>query len=74
MNELGSPEVLLVPLVVGIMEVAKIAKLPIRLVPVMTLLVSVFLGYFIGIDWVTGLVLGLSSMGLWSGVKKSIGK
>jgi hypothetical protein len=69
-----SPEILLVPLLIGLVEVAKQTGLPVRWVPVTTLALAVFLGYFIGIDWIQGLVFGLSACGLWSGVKATVGR
>ena len=69
-----SPEILLVPLVIGLVQVAKEAGLPPRLVPWLTLAIAQFLGFFIGIDWIQALVFGLSAMGLWSGAKSIISK
>ena len=71
---MDSSEVLLVPLVIGLVQAAKGVGLPTRLVPIFTLSLAVIVGYFVGTDWIQGLVLGLSAMGLWSGGKAVSGK
>jgi len=68
-----NPETLLVPLVIGLVEVVKRVGLESRWLPLVALALSVGIGYLIGVDWVQGLVLALTSMGLWSGTKAVAG-
>jgi len=62
-------EALLVPLVIGLVQVTKEAGFPHRFLPIATLFIAGGLGYFIGVNWIMGLVYGLTAMGLWSGTK-----
>jgi hypothetical protein len=68
-------EYALIPIILGLCELAKQAGVPSRWIP----LVSLFLGVLFGVFYVSpvntldgilqGVVLGLSSMGLYSGPK-----
>lgn len=66
--------------VIGLTQVLKTIGLPKRLVPIVVLAVAVILtviaAFFANTASVilTGLVIGLSSMGLWSGTKTTLGK
>ena len=67
-----------VPLVIGLVEVAKRAGLPSRFAPLLSLFLGVGLMFAVGADiiqaTVLGLAVGLSASGLYSGVRASIGE
>jgi hypothetical protein len=68
---------ILIAFTVGIVEVLKRSKVPSRFLPVCALAVGVCLSILaIGVTTdsvLNGLAVGLSSMGLFTGVKKTIG-
>jgi len=72
----------LTAIVVGLVQVAKGLSLPSRFAPVLALLLGVGLSFLamgpLALTWVDaivqGLVVGLSSVGLYSGVKNTIEK
>lgn len=63
----------LVPLVVGLVQIAKGAGLPVQYTPVLSLVAGVVLSILIPQTLqevvINGLVVGLSASGLYSGVK-----
>ena len=62
----------LTPIVVGLVEVAKRTRLvPSRFLPLTALCVGSVLAYFSGGDFMAGLVVGLSAVGLFSSVKNT---
>ena len=66
-------EILLVPVVLGLVQVAKEAGLQSRWAPLLALAIAQLLGWYSGVDPVQSLVYGLSAAGLWSGVKATSG-
>ena len=69
--------VILVPVVLGLVEAVKQAGMPSRYAPILALSLGVagtFLmsGDYAGASVIQGLIVGLSAVGLWSGVKSSI--
>lgn len=69
--------VILVPIVLGLVEAVKQAGMPSRYAPILSLAFGVagtFLmsGVVAGSGVIQGLIVGLSAVGLWSGVKSSI--
>jgi len=69
---------ILLPITMGIVEVFKRTFLTARFLPLMALVVGVALSGF-ATGWTTasiftGLILGLSAMGLWSGTKTTVQK
>lgn len=68
---------ILVPVVIGIIEVVKLAGLPSRFAPLLSLVLGV-LGatYLVGGDLAVtvlqGLIVGLSASGLYSGTKATL--
>lgn len=70
---------MLVPLVVGVVEVAKRAGLPTQLAPLLSLLLGLGAGFFLHgekvlLAVVNGVMIGLSASGLYSATKKVVGK
>ena len=68
---------ILVPVILGVVQVAKVSGLKSRFAPLASLLLGV-LGTFVisgfgSVDIIQGLIAGLSASGLWSGAKKSLG-
>ena len=62
-------------LVLGLVQVVKIAGLNSRWLPLVGLIVGGLLSYaIIDVDLVTGLVAALTAMGLFSGTKATAGK
>jgi hypothetical protein len=74
--ELTPQFALLVPIVVGLVHVAKKYGLPSKWAPLLSLVVGI--GIAVGLDGVTvevalsGVVAGLTASGLWSGTKATI--
>lgn len=72
--------VLFIPLIVGLVEVLKIARLPNRWLPVASLIFGLAGGIFyiepnnIKIGIIIGLMLGLSASGLYSSSKNMLEK
>jgi len=69
----------LVPLIVGVVEVAKQVGLPVRFAPLLSLLLGLGAGFFLhgsslALSVVTGLMIGLSASGLYSATKTIAGK
>lgn len=72
--ESGAFGVALVPLIVGLVEVAKQVGLPSRLAPALSVLLGICAGFALETSGaaealVTGLMLGLSASGLYSAGK-----
>lgn len=71
-------DVILVPLILGLVELFKRARLPKKLLPVVSLVFGVAAGVFyvypsdIKGGIIVGLMLGLSASGLYSGAKNTI--
>ena len=67
-----------VPLVIGLVEVGKRAGLPTRFAPLLSLFLGVVLMLAVSVDVIQsvllGLAVGLSSSGIYSGVRASVGK
>lgn len=65
-----------IPVIVGVVQVIKNLGLPIRLVPlsaiILGIIVSAFLGGTLFSIVMSGLIVGLSSAGLYSGGKTTI--
>lgn len=73
-----SPEFLvLVPLVLGLVEVIKRIGLPTRWVPIASIVLSIGGLFLAGVAWqpaiMSGIFVGLSACGLWSGTKTTVG-
>ena len=66
-------ELLLVPLIIGLVQVVKEIGLPSRLAPLLSIAVGQALALYMGIDLVQALVYSLSASGLWSGAKATVG-
>lgn len=74
----------LVPITVGLVQALKLTGLPTRLFPLVAILVGVFLQYLVNVALssdqslaqtiLLGLIVGLSSAGLYSGVRTTAGK
>ena len=67
---------ILVPVVLGVVQVIKIVGLPIRFAPLLSLVLGVvgaFLigGVSVGLIILQGIMAGLSASGLWSSVKST---
>lgn len=71
--EISTSYLVLIPLVVGVVQVIKIAGLSDRYLPITALVLgvigAVFLGGYDATSVIQGIIAGLSSMGLWSGTK-----
>jgi hypothetical protein len=65
-----------VPLVIGLTKVLKMSKIPSRFIPLSTLAISIAIAYYVQLQYpvLVGLVMGLMSMGLYSGTKKTAGR
>jgi hypothetical protein len=68
-----------IAVVIGLLEVVKIAGLPTRFVPLSGLILGSGISFLfpaetIGLTILSGLVIGLSACGLYSGVKTTVGK
>lgn len=84
-EELMIGQVVLVPALVGVLEALKRVGLPTKLIPIFALIFGVIAGFsFNSFDMsnmdiiinsiFTGLAIGLSSIGLYSGTKNTIAK
>lgn len=73
-------DVVLIPLIVGIVELFKKAGLSKKMSPLISLVVGIGFGvvYVANFDWkqgvLVGLMLGLSASGLYSGSKNTLAK
>ena len=68
-----TPELLIVPIVLGLVQVVKELGLQSRWVPLTSVVIAQLVGWYMGVDPVMSLVYALSAMGLWSGPKASVG-
>ena len=68
---------LAVPVVIGLVEVAKSAGLPPRLAPLASIALGIGLSALAGLMWqqalIQGTLVGLASCGLWSGARATMG-
>jgi len=68
--------VAIVPIIVGLVQVAKGLKLPKQYTPLLALLLGIALMMTTSPDWrvftVQGVIAGLAASGLWSGAKTSL--
>ena len=62
------------PVLVGVVQVFKEAGIPTRFLPALAVLLGVGLALFLDVPALDGVVAGLVSVGLFSGVRSSIGK
>ena len=76
--DITTPFLILIPIVVGLVQVAKITGMTTRWAPLLSVVLGVAGAWLIGGHWafasataIQGLVAGLSAAGLWSGVKTS---
>ena len=72
--EISAQFIVLVPIVLGVVQVLKVSGLPSRWSPLLSLLLGVvgatlLIGGELRADILQGLAVGLSASGLWSGVK-----
>ena len=65
-------EAALVPVLVGVTQIAKLTGLPVRFAPLFTLVVGCVVGYFAGLDFLTSVVTALAACGLYSAGKSII--
>ena len=74
--EISTEYIVLIPLIVGVVQVIKTTGLSARYLPIASLVLgiigAVFLGAFDTTSIVQGLIAGLSASGLWSSVKSTI--
>ena len=76
--DLTAYEALLVPAIMGVVEIAKRVGLPDKLAVVLPVVLGVVCGvvYVDPVDWrrgvLAGLLLGLSAMGLYDGAKTTV--
>lgn len=67
---------LIVPIVLGLVEVAKRLNLPSKYAPLASILIGIGLVALTGVIWqaviVQGIIVGLAASGLWSGVKTGV--
>ena len=66
----------LVPVVVGLVQVAKKAGLASKYAPVAAVALGIAGVWVIqqDVEWISGIVIGLSASGLWSGSKAVVGE
>lgn len=68
---------IVVPIVVGLVEVAKGIGLPPRFAPIAAIALGVGLSFLSGLSWQTsavqGILIGLAASGLWSGARALAG-
>lgn len=70
--------ILIVPLIIGLLEVAKKSGLNKKTIPILSLIIGLIAGIFLFSNGdiltgvVQGLYMGLSSVGLYSGTKNTI--
>ena len=72
--DLALIDLTLVPVVVGLVHVAKKTGLSSRYAPLLSLVLGL-VGVWVlkqDIQWIAGIVVGLSASGLWSGAKASL--
>jgi hypothetical protein len=73
MDTLTVQFLVLVPLVLGVIQVFKLAGLSTRWSPLVALILGIGGAFLIGgvhsVNVIQGLVAGLSAIGLWSGIK-----
>lgn len=74
LSQITGVELILVPLIIAVIQVAKEAGLPKKLVPFATLGLGVAFSFLIDLHWLGGLMLGLSAMGAWSSGKAVAGQ
>lgn len=70
-------EIILIPIIIGIVATLKMAGLPSRYAPILSLLLGMSLAYFLSPipnieNVMNGIVAGLSASGLYSGAKATI--
>lgn len=70
-------EIILIPVIIGIVAALKMAGLPSRYAPILSLLLGMSLAYFLSPipnieNVVNGIIAGLSASGLYSGAKATI--
>lgn len=69
---------ILVPIVIGLVQVARITGLPVQFAPLFAILVGIAGAGLIGganpSSIIYGIVAGLTSMGLYSGSRTTVGK
>ena len=63
---------ILLPITIGLTQVAKLVGLPKRFVPLFAIVVATGLGLNLGLDWPTSILVGLASIGLYSSVKNIV--
>ena len=64
----------IVPVIIALVEVVKRAGLPTRWLPVSAIVLGLIYAYFSTTGYLEGLILGLSAVGLWSGVRAASGR
>lgn len=64
-------DLILVPLVVGVVEIAKYYNLKTNLLPLCAIATSIVLGLVGGIDLTTAIIMGLTASGTYDVVKHS---
>lgn len=71
-----TPQILLSTIVLALVEIIKQAspRLKKRYIPLITLLLSVVIGYLLGITIIDSMLTGLIASGIYSQVKTTIGK
>jgi L-cystine uptake protein TcyP (sodium:dicarboxylate symporter family) len=66
-------QLIIIPVIIGIVEVVKRAGVPTKYSPLVSLLLGLLFGVFYGEAWIEGIILGLmaglSATGLYSGSK-----
>ena len=78
MMEFQGYDVMLVPIVIGLVHVLRIAGVKSRYLPISAVLLGVVLGFvYLAPDdprkaILSGVVVGLSAIGMWSGVRNTI--
>lgn len=71
-----TPQILLSTIVLALVEIIKQAspRLKKRYIPFITLLLSIVIGYLLGITIIDSMLTGLIASGIYSQVKTTIGK
>ena len=64
---------LLSPLIVAFVQLFKEAVIPSRFLPVVAVALGLLLAWSFNQDLVQGIIAGFTAMGLWSGVKATVG-
>ncbi|MGI6098012.1 MAG: hypothetical protein ACOYBM_07925 [Dethiobacteria bacterium] len=78
MDELNIYGVALVPVMIALLELLKRSGVPKRLIPFLSIVIGVFMGFYylapgeVPKAILLGIVLGLSSIGLYSGTKNTL--